>query len=119
MIQDIQLGGIRTFPGLRPGELRGERYWFAGTSYQWRLFDTKSLFGNALYAGIRLQAGRMAQRIDVDRSDTLVGLAGSLSGRTAVGPFILSLGFVDNGSWLAQFTLGRPVSEGSLLDDLH
>jgi len=55
----------------------------------------------------------------VDRSDTLVGLAGSLSGRTAVGPFILSLGFVDNGSWLAQFTLGRPVSEGSLLDDLH
>ena len=119
MTQDIQLGGIRTFPGLRPGELRGERYWFAGTSYQWRLFDTKSLFRNALY-GIRLQAGRMAQRIDVDRSDTLVGLAGSLSGRTAVGPFILSLGFVDNnGSWLAQFTLGRPVSEGSLLDDLH
>jgi NTE family protein len=30
--QDIQLGGIRTFPGLRPGELRGERYWFVGTS---------------------------------------------------------------------------------------
>ena len=31
--QEIELGGIRTFPGLRPGELRGDEYWFAGTAY--------------------------------------------------------------------------------------
>ena len=38
-------------------------------------------------------------------------------GRTPVGPFLLSLGFVDNGSWQLQFTRGRPVAEGSLLDE--
>jgi outer membrane protein assembly factor BamA len=31
--QQFQLGGIRTFPGLLRGELRGESYWFAGSSY--------------------------------------------------------------------------------------
>lgn len=117
--QDIELGGIRTFPGLRPGELRGDSYWFAGTSYYWRLLDMLPLFGNALYAGARFQAGRMDQRIDEANDRTLIGVAGSLSGRTPVGPFTLSVGYVDNGSWQVQFTLGRPVSEGSMLDDLY
>ncbi|MCL4721197.1 MAG: patatin-like phospholipase family protein, partial [Gammaproteobacteria bacterium] len=29
--QEFQLGGIRTFPGLQRGELRGGNYWFAGS----------------------------------------------------------------------------------------
>ena len=50
---------------------------------------------------------------------TLYGIAGSLNGRTLLGPFILSLGYVDNGSWELQFTLGRPIPEGSVLDNIH
>ena len=46
----FKLGGIRTFPGLRPGELRGTSYWSAGTRYAWRLADIQPLFGQALYA---------------------------------------------------------------------
>jgi hypothetical protein len=49
----------------------------------------------------------------------LYGIAGSLNGRTPVGPFILSLGYVDNESWELQFTLGRPIPEGSALDAIH
>ena len=118
--QDIQLGGIRTFPGLRPGELRGDRYWFAGTTYHWRLLDLQPLFGGALYAGLRFQAGRMDHGIDATLDgETLLGLAGSVGGITPIGPFLLSLGYVDIGSWELQFTLGRPLSEGSMLDELH
>ena len=117
--QEIELGGIRTFPGLRPGELRGDEYWFAGTAYSWRLFDMLPLFGNALYAGVRFQAGRMQGPLGLGTEGTLLGLSGSVAGRTPIGPFLLALGYVDNGSWQIQFTLGRPLSEGSMLDGLH
>jgi hypothetical protein len=117
--QEIELGGVRTFPGLRPGELRGDEYWFAGTSYYWRLFDIVPLFGNALYAGVRFQGGRMKNPLDLGNQDTLLGLSGSVGGRTPIGPFLLALGFVDNGSWQLQFTLGRPLNEGSMLDELY
>jgi len=117
--QEIELGGIRTFPGLRPGELRGDEYWFAGTSYYWRLFDMLPLFGNALYAGVRFQAGRMQNAFDIGNQDTLLGLSGSVGGRTPIGPLLVVIGYVDNGTWQLQFTLGRPVNEGSMLDELH
>jgi NTE family protein len=114
--QEFQLGGIRTFPGLQRGELRGDSYWSAGSLYNWKLADIQPLFGQAMYAGLRLQAGRMGGRID-QIDDTLYGVAGLLSGRTPVGPFLLSLGYVDNDSWQLQFALGRPVGEGSILDE--
>ena len=117
--ESIQLGGIRTFPGLRPGQLRGTSYWYAGATYLWRLLDLQPLFGQTLYAGLRLQAGEMHDRADGIDDGTLLGLSGSISGRTPIGPFLLSLGFVENGSALLQFSIGRPVAEGSILDDLH
>jgi NTE family protein len=117
--EEVQLGGIRTYPGLQPGELRGSKYWFAGTRQFWKLADIQSLFGQALYGGVRLHAGRMGERIDGVRDGTLYGIAGSLGGATPIGPFILSLGYVDNDSWQLQFALGRPISEGSILDELR
>ncbi len=117
--QQFKLGGIRTFPGLRPGELRGNSYWVAGASYYWRLLELQPLFGQALYAGLRVQAGDVGDRFDGAPEETLYGLAGSVGGRTPIGPFLLSLGFVDDGSWQLQFTLGRPVAEGSLLDEVQ
>jgi len=117
--QDIELGGIRTFPGLRPGELRGNEYWFAGTRYAWRLADVQPLFGQAVYGGLRLQAGRVNDRFDGIDDGTLIGLSASLSGNVAIGNFLLSLGYVNNGSLRLQFSLGRPVAEGSMLDEIQ
>jgi NTE family protein len=117
--EDIQLGGIRSFPGLRAGELRGNSYWYVGTTYRWRIFDLQPLFGQSLYAGLRLQAGEMRNRYDNVDDGTLYGISGSISGRTPIGPFELSLGFVDNGNRLLQFTIGRPVAEGSILDEVQ
>ncbi|HET6564958.1 MAG TPA: patatin-like phospholipase family protein [Xanthomonadales bacterium] len=117
--RDFRLGGIRSFPGLRFDELRGNSYWFAGTSYLWKLADIQPLLGQALYAGLRLQAGRMTGRPLLENSDTRYGISGSLNGSTPVGPFILSLGYVDDGSLDLQFTIGRPVPEGSALDAIY
>jgi hypothetical protein len=119
IMQEIQIGGIRTFPGLRPGELRGDSYRFGGVRYAWLLRDLQPLLGQALYAGVSLQAGRVGGRIDQIPEETIYGIAGSLGGRTSIGPFQLSLGIVDDSSWELQFTVGRPVAEGSILDELY
>jgi NTE family protein len=115
----FELGGIRTFPGLRPGELRGTSYWSAGARYAWRLLDLQPLFGQSLYAGVRLQAAEVRGRIDDVPAETIYGLSGSVGGRTPLGLFLLSLGWVNDHSWQVQFTLGRPVAEGSLLDEVN
>jgi len=114
----FSFGGVRSFPGLRSGEMRGASYWFAGTRYAWKLADIQSLFGQALYAGFRLNAGRMGSRIDVSDDDVLYGASTSIGGNTPVGPFLLSLGYVNNDSWQLQFAIGRPVDEGSILDKI-
>ena len=113
------LGGIRTFPGLRPGELRGSSYWSMSARYAWQLVEISPLSGQALYAGVRAQVGEMRKRFDGLEPEVLYGLSGSVGGRTPVGPFLFSLGYVDGGEWQVQFTLGRPVAEGSLFDEVQ
>ncbi|MCC7257999.1 MAG: patatin-like phospholipase family protein [Gammaproteobacteria bacterium] len=119
--EEFQLGGVRSFPGLQRAELRGDSYWYGTTQYWWKLGDIQSLFGQALYAGLRLQAGRMGGRVDSFAEDdgTLYGAAISLGGRTPIGPFILSIGVVDNSAWQVQFGVGRPIPEGSILDEIR
>jgi NTE family protein len=117
--QLIELGGIQTFPGLRPGELRGSEYWFVGTSYSWRIAELMPLLGQALYAGFRVQAGEVTFGDELLDAGTLVGVSGSLTARTPIGPVMLSLGWVDGRQIRLQFTLGRPLPEGSLLDELN
>ena len=113
------IGGIRTFPGLRPGEFRGSSYWSLGARYSWRLVELSPLSGQALYAGIRAQVAEMRKRFDGVAPDILYGLSGSVGGSTPVGPFLFSLGYVDGGEWRVQFTLGRPVAEGSMFDEVQ
>jgi len=116
--RDFRLGGIRSFPGLRPGELRGSRYWLAGASYQWKVADILSLFDQSVFAGLRAQAARIGDRRDGVNDGVLFGIAGSLNGRTPVGPFSLSLGWVNNDSVELQFSIGRPIAEGSAIDEV-
>jgi NTE family protein len=117
--QEFQLGGIRSFPGLERGELRGDSYWLMTTDYNWKLADIQSLFGQSLYAGFRLTTGRMGDRLDGVREGALTGAAVSLLGRSPIGPFVLSLGGVNNDSYQLQLAIGRPIDEGSFLDATH
>lgn len=117
--QDFLIGGIRSFPGLRVNQLRGDSYWLAAAKYRWKIADIQSLFGQSLYAGLRLQAGRVGGRRDQITDGTLYGISGSLSGRTPVGALLLSLGYVDNDSWALQFAIGAPIPEGSAVDEIN
>lgn len=119
LTRQFQLGGIRTFPGLRPGELRGERFWFSGASYAWRLASIQPLFGQDLYGGLQLSAGDMSRQLDGSDDGTVYSLSGSLSARTPLGVFLLALSWVDNDRLSLQFSLGRPLEEGSLLDVIY
>jgi NTE family protein len=115
--RDFRLGGIRSFPGLQPGELRGGSYWLVSGNYRWKIADILPLFGQSLYAGMRLQAAQMGDRRDAIEDGTLYGVAGSMNARTPVGALSLSLGWVSNDSVQLQFSLGRPIAEGSLVDE--
>jgi NTE family protein len=117
--RDFQLGGIRSFPGMERGQLRGEDYWMAGANYLWKLADIQSLFGQAIYAGLRLTAGRMGERVDGIRDGTIYGGALTFGGRTPLGPFLISAGGADDGSFELQFALGMPITEGSIVDDIR
>ena len=99
--------------------MRGDSYWVAGTRYNWKIADIQSLFGQAIYAGLRLQAGRMGEPIDEADDGAVYGLAGSLGANTPLGPIVLSLGYVDNDSWALQVAIGRPITEGSILDEVR
>jgi NTE family protein len=117
--RDFQVGGVRSFPAFERGQLRGESYWTASGTWLLKLADIQTLFGQSLYGGFGLHAVRMSERLDDIREGTIYGAALTLGARTPVGPLLLSLGVADNGSAQLHLALGRPISEGSLLDRLH
>ena len=112
------IGGIRSFPGMQLHQLRGDSYWLAGGNYNWRIADIQALFDQTLYAGLRLTTGEVNGRTDSTTDGLITGLALTLSGRTPVGPFVVSLGGTDNGFWALQLAFGRPIREGSILDEI-
>ena len=67
---------------------------------------------------MRLTTGHVGGRVDNVDEDLITGLALTLSGRTPIGPFLLSLGGADNNSWALQLAIGRPIREGSILDEI-
>ena len=60
----FMLGGPGSFPGFELGELRLTDYWTASGSYLWKIKDIMSIRGQALYAGVRLEAGRVFGRLE-------------------------------------------------------
>jgi NTE family protein len=117
--RDFQVGGIRSFPALSRGELRGAGYWSASASWLLRVGDSRALFGQMFYAGFGLQAVNVSDRLDGIKEGTILGASFTVGARTLAGPLMLSLGAADNGSVTIHLALGRPISEGSMLDRLH
>lgn len=117
--RDFRIGGVRSFPALERGELRGEGYWAGSATWLLRLADIQALFGQVFYGGFGLHAVRVTDRIDEVDDDTVLGASFTLGARTPAGPLLLSLGAADNGSFGFHVALGRPIAEGSMLDRLH
>jgi NTE family protein len=112
----FMLGGPGSFPGYELGELRAPEYWTASGSYLWKIKDILSVRGQALYAGVRLQAGQTQQRLDgVDDKQTYGGSV-YVTGRTLVGPLTLGAGATTTDSFSLWLAVGRPIGHGTILE---
>jgi NTE family protein len=118
----FMLGGPGSFPGFELGELRVTDYWTASGSYLWKVRDLVRIRGQALYAGIRLNAGQTYGRLeeyvlaDFDEDDMIYGGSIILTGRTQAGPLTLGLGATSTDSWSLWIAVGRPVGNGTILE---
>jgi len=110
------LGGPSSFPGYELGELRVNGYWTVGTSYLWKFRDIASIRGDALYAGLGLQAARTYDRVDTLPGEDIYGASIFLRGRTIVGPLTVGLGGTTTDVWSLWVAVGRPVGHGTILE---
>jgi NTE family protein len=118
----FMLGGPGSFPGFELGELRLTDYWTASGSYLWKVKDIMTIRGQALYAGLRLEAGQIFGRLeseispDFDDEEMIYGGSVYLAGRTQAGPLTVGLGFTTNDSWSLWIAVGRPIGNGTILE---
>jgi NTE family protein len=110
------LGGPGSFPGLELGELRVGDYWTASTSYLWKFKELQTIRNQALYAGVRLMAGEVFDRVDLVDDEDLYGASLYLTGRTLVGPLTVGVGATTNDSWSLWVAVGRPTGRGTILE---
>jgi len=110
------LGGPGSFPGFELGELRVGSYWTASTGYLWKVKDIMTIRNEALYAGVRVMAGSVHDRIDDVEGEDLYGGSVYLTGRTLVGPLTIGLGTTTTDSWSLWLAVGRPLGRGTILE---
>lgn len=110
------LGGPGSFPGFELGELRVGSYWTVGSGYLWKIRDIISIRGEALYAGLRLEAGSVYDRIDGVEEEDIFGGSVYLAGRTLVGPLTVGLGATSADSYSLWVAVGRPIGRGTILE---
>lgn len=110
------IGGPGSFPGYELGEVRAAEYWTASGSYLWKIKDTLSVRGQALYAGLRLQAGETYDRLDLVDEGVIYGGSVYIAGRTTVGPLTVGLGLTSTDSWSLWLAVGRPIGHGTILE---
>ena len=106
------LGGVGSLAGFQQEELRGHEYAFGRLAYLHKVTDLQTLLGQALYAGISVEAGNMFERIDgVPTSGAILGSSLFFGGRTPLGPLLLVFGIAEGGHKAAFIQLGRPLRE--------
>jgi NTE family protein len=110
------LGGPGSFPGYELGELRAGSYWTVSGSYLWKLTDITSIRGQALYVGLRLEAGRAYDRFDLVEDGEVYGSSIYITGRTMVGPLTVGVGATSTDSMSLWLAVGRPIGHGTILE---
>jgi NTE family protein len=106
------LGGVGELAGFQFEELRGREYAYGRAAYLRKITDLQTLLGQALYAGVSLEAGNMYERIDGTAArGVILGSSIFLGGRTPLGPLVVTLGVAEGGHKAAYVQLGRPLKD--------
>jgi NTE family protein len=111
----FSLGGPQSFPGYAIGEVRARGYWTVDGSVLWRVADILPILNQALYGGLRVQGGRVYERVDPVPNGPIYGGSVYFGGRTPIGTLTIGVGWA-LGSRAGWITLGTPVGRGSILD---
>ena len=85
-------------------------------SYLWKVKDIMSIRGQALYAGLRLEAGETFDQFDGVDEGVIYGASIYLTGRTMVGPLTVGVGSTSTDSWSLWLAVGRPIGHGTILE---
>ncbi len=112
----FSVGGPRTLPAYELDELRARSYALAGVDFLWRIKELVSIKKQAIYAGFGVQAAGLYDRVDPVDDGEVYGLSAYLGGPTPIGTLVLGAG-VASDSWGVWLSLGRPVGNGSILDN--
>jgi len=110
------IGGPGSFPGYELGQVRARAYWTASGSYNWKMTDIMSIRGQALYAGVGLEAGRTYERLDFVDDGEVYGGSVYISGRTQAGPLTVGIGMTSTDAWALWLAIGRPVGHGTIME---
>jgi NTE family protein len=111
----FSLGGPQSFPGYAIGEVRARRYWTVDGAVLWHVADILPILSQSLYGGMRLEGGRVYERIDPTPDGSIYGVSTYVGGRTPIGTLTVGIGWA-SGSRAGWITLGTPVGAGSILN---
>lgn len=101
------LGGLFSFSGYRPQELRGQHVAIARQGYLYRAFDLPPSLGVAMYVGGWLEVGNVWQRRqDVDATDLTYSLTLAAALDTRLGPMYFGYGYAERGTGYFQLLVG-------------
>jgi NTE family protein len=109
------LGGPASLPGYHLYELRAGAYWTVGGSYLWQLKNIFSLWGQTLYAGLRLQDSEAYHTLDGLNHGQIQSLSIFVTGRTPVGPLTVGFAATTESASSLWISFGRPLDEGTIL----
>jgi NTE family protein len=108
----FRMRGIRQLAGFQFDELRGHEYALGRVTYLYKVTDLQTLLGQALYAGVTLEAGNMYERIDnAPAEGMIIGSSVMFGGRTPLGPLLIVLGYAEGGHTSVYLQIGRPLDD--------
>lgn len=104
---DYLVGGEDSFVGLSDGELRLEDFGIGSLVYRYRLARLPPTFGQAIYAILRFDAGKVWRDEETGGGSDWIQSAGAGLGLdTKMGPIYLGYGRTDDGDDRGYFSLG-------------
>jgi NTE family protein len=112
----FSLGGPRTLAAYQIDEFRARSYWLSEVSFLWHIMDVVSVKNQAIYAGFGLQAAGLYDRLDRVADGDVYGASAYVGGPTPIGTLSIGVG-ASADSWAFWLSLGRPIGNGSILDE--
>ena len=104
---EFRMGGLSSFLGLAPGQLRGHYLGIASLGYRYRITRLPPSLGDGVYAITRCDVGNVWEDSDdIATDDLLIGGGAGVAVDTIPGPMYVAYGRAEGGFDRIYFTIG-------------